>query len=405
MITPSFQTLTVTQLNKYVRSVIDGDNNLKSVFVLGEISNLKCNSFSGHMYFTLKDDNAAIKAVMFRSFAERLKFLPAEGMKVIVSGSVSVYERDGVYQLYVNDMQPQGVGSIALAFEQLKQKLSNEGLFDKSRKKTLPAFPKKIAVITSSTGAAVHDMMNVISRRWPVAVLVMCPVSVQGSEAPAQMITALKQVNEYTDCDVVIIGRGGGSIEDLWCFNDELLARTIADSKIPVISAVGHETDFTICDFVADMRAPTPSAAAEIAVPDISEIYSFVIGAEQRIKLASANIINFKNEQLNKCITSKTLSDPYELLKVNFLKLDGLFNRLQLCFSKTSANAELQFAGLLSKLEALDPMKVLKRGYTVAQKDGVTVGFVTDIEIGDSIKLNFADGTAECTVTDIERKD
>lgn len=396
--------ITVTQLNKYVKSLFDGDNNLKSVFVSGEISNLKINSFSGHMYFTLKDKDTGVRAVMFKNQAAYLKFLPEEGMSVICRGSVTVYERDGQYQLYVNDMQPDGAGSIALAFEQLKAKLAAEGLFDQSRKKQLPPYPKKIAIITSKTGAAVHDMINVISRRFPLATLLMCPVSVQGENAAPQMIEALNTVNSSTDCDVVIIGRGGGSAEDLWCFNDEQLARTIAESNIPVISAVGHETDFTICDFVADLRAPTPSAAAEIAVPDIKDIYSRISLAENRMKLCLNNKLTAYVERLKLLSSSRYLQNPEEFTENLSIRLDGLYARLEVGFTKKTATASKNFATLLAKLDALDPMKILKRGYTVATKDDKSIISVDMLEINDEISLKYIDGIAKCRITDIERK-
>ncbi len=403
MITPSIRTLTVTQLNKYVKSVFDGDRNLKSLFVSGEISNLKVNAFSGHMYFTLKDQDAAVRAVMFKNSAVRLKFVPKEGMKIICACSVTLYEKDGNYQIYVSDMQPDGVGSIALAFEQLKEKLSKEGLFDLCYKKAIPQFPQKIGIITSATGAAVHDMMNVIGRRWPLAALVMCPVSVQGEDAAGQMCVALELLNNYTDCDVLIIGRGGGSTEDLWCFNDEALARAVFASRIPVISAVGHETDFTICDFVADLRAPTPSAAAEIAVPDINEIKSFLLGADRRMSNAVLNTVNLKFKQYEVLATSKVLAEPEQMLNVPALKLDGLYNRLMLSFSKVSGDASVKLEKLLSKLAALDPLTVLKRGFSVAEKDGKTINSVEDLSVNDNVKLKLSDGVASCVVTAVER--
>lgn len=403
MITPSFKTLTVTQLNKYVKSVFDGDRNLKSLFVIGEISNLKVNAFSGHMYFTLKDSDASVRAVMFKNSAVRLKFLPEEGIKVICACSVTLYEKDGNYQIYVTDMQPDGVGSIALAFDQLKEKLSKEGLFDSAHKKAIPQFPKKIGIITSATGAAVHDMMNVIGRRWPMATLVMCPVSVQGEDAAPQMCVALDLLNSYTDCDVLIIGRGGGSAEDLWCFNDESLARAIFVSRIPVISAVGHETDFTICDFVADLRAPTPSAAAEIAVPDINELKAFLIGTNQRMTNALSSTLNSKQKEYEALASSNALTEPLQMLSVPSLKLDGLYNRMMLAFTKISGDSALRFEKLLSKLEALDPMTVLRRGFSVTEKNGKTVNSVDLLNINDSITLKLADGRVECTVDSVER--
>ena len=396
-------TISVSQLNKYVKSLLDGDGNLKSLFIAGEISNLKVNSFSGHMYFTLKDNNASVKAVMFKSYAERLRFLPEEGMGVICRGSVTMYEKDGVYQLYVNDIMPDGAGSIALAFEQLKNKLAGEGLFDASKKKPIPKFPKKIAVITSATGAAVHDMINVISRRWPLTTIIMCPVSVQGDLAPKQMIKALQDVCNQTDSDVIIIGRGGGSAEDLWCFNDEGLARAIFSSKIPVISAVGHETDFTICDFVADLRAPTPSAAAEIAVPDIEEIFIQISSMDTRLRSAINNEINTLENKLNILIKSKQLSSHQEIIAIPSMHIDNLLLRLEKVYDEQTANEINKFSELLAKLDALDPMKILKRGYSVVEKDGVSISSIENIATDDILNIRLIDGSAKCTVNSIER--
>lgn len=396
--------ITVSQLNRYVHSVLESDQTLKNVIVSGEISNLKINSFSGHIYLTLKDSNAAVKAVMFKSAAARLKFTPKEGMKVICRGQVTVYERDGVYQLYISDMQPDGAGSIAIAFEQLKSKLSAEGLFDPAHKQPLPKFPRKIAVITSETGAAVQDMISVIGRRWPVATLLMCPVSVQGDLAPAQMIGALKKVNVYTDCDVIIIGRGGGSTEDLWCFNNEQLARAVFESRIPVISAVGHETDFTICDFVADLRAPTPSAAGEIAVPEISEIYSYFTAADMRLENAvfkkySDNLNAYKNLSERPVFTKKTgFIEPLEL------RLDSLASKIKNSFNSIVLKSESRLKKSVASLVGLNPTAVLLRGYSISAKNGKTVKSVKTLKSGDTLSLIFADGEAECTVNKIEEK-
>ncbi len=403
MVTPSFVTLSVTQLNKYVKSVLESDNNLRTIFVKGEISNLKVNSFSGHMYFSLKDDGASVRAVMFRSYAEKIKFSLKEGMSVICSCSVNLYEKDGNYQIYVTDIIPDGVGSIAIVFEQLKEKLSKEGLFDSKYKKPLPKFASKIAVITSATGAAVRDMINVISRRWPIASIVMCPVSVQGELAANQMVHAIKNVNLKTDCDVIIIGRGGGSAEDLWCFNDESLARAIFDSKIPVISAVGHETDFTLCDFVADLRAPTPSAAAELAVPNISDIRRLIDSNEQRMKSSVQSLYNIYQKRYESVSKSSVFLKPTEAINVLSLKLDGLFTRLEYSCSKISYENGTRLAELISKLEVLDPLNVLKRGFTVALKDEKHLMSISDVCVNDDISIRFADGTANCTVTSVER--
>jgi exodeoxyribonuclease VII large subunit len=355
------------------------------------------------MYFTLKDSDGSVRAVMFKSQASYLKFLPEEGMKVICRASVSIYEKDGQYQLYVGDMQPDGAGSILVAFEQLKTKLAAEGLFDKSLKKPLPKFPKKIAVITSNTGAAVHDMINVLSRRFPLATLIMCPVSVQGENAPPQMIKAIQDVCEFTDADIIIIGRGGGSQEDLWCFNDEQLARTVAAATVPVISAVGHETDFTICDFAADFRAPTPSAAAEIAVPDINEISSKILQYESRMNIAVNSRIKNLTERIKFLTQSFESKSITELTEHNYLRLDGLFARLSNAYGELNHKSSEKYTSLLAKLDALDPIKILKRGYAVAEINGNTVSSVNDINEFDQIKLKLYDGSAKCQILEIER--
>lgn len=396
--------ITVSQLNRYVKSVLDGDLNLKSVFVSGEISNLKINSFSGHMYFSLKDDSAALKAVMFKSNASRLKFLPKDGMKVICRGAVTVYERDGAYQLYAADLQPDGAGGIAIAFEQLKEKLAAEGLFNRSLKKKLPLFPKKIAVITSETGAAVHDMINVLGRRWPLCGIVMCPVRVQGEGAAEQMCEALREVNLRTDCDVIIIGRGGGSAEDLWCFNDEALARAVVASEIPVISAVGHETDFTICDFAADLRAPTPSAAAEIAVPDIGEVSANVFILAERAETQMLSLLEAAERKVGLLTERRVLKDPFATVELPELRLDSLRSRLDSRFSSLIFEAENSIAAYTAKLDALNPAKILLRGYSIAQKQGVPIKSVGEISDGDEIDILFSDGKAKCTVNETERK-
>ena len=394
--------ITVSQLNRYVKSVLDGDPNLKNVFVAGEISNFKINSFSGHMYFTLKDENAAVKSVMFKSNVSRLRFLPQEGMRVICRGTVTMYERDGAYQLYVSDLQPDGEGAIALAFNQLKEKLGKEGLFDAERKKPIPQFPQKIAVITSETGAAVHDMISVIGRRWPLAALVMCPVKVQGEGAAEQMCNALQYVNSNTDCDVIIIGRGGGSAEDLWCFNDESLARCIAASKIAVISAVGHETDFTICDFAADLRAPTPSAAAELAVPDIGEVYNSFLALEQRMYTKLKAYIDTSENKLSGLISRRVLSDPLAITDLFSLRLDGLKARLDASFLQATSSVSDKVASLTAKLDALNPAKILLRGYSITESKGNAVKSVKELNPGDRVKIIVSDGTAVCTVENVE---
>ena len=396
--------ITVSQLNRYVKSLLDSDGNIKSIFLVGEISNFKINSFSGHAYLTLKDENSSVKAVMFKSSAARLKFIPQDGMKVICRGDVNLYERDGAYQFYIGDMQPDGAGSIAVAFEQLKEKLLKEGLFDPDKKLSIPPFPKKIAVITSGTGAAIQDMINVLGRRWPLATLVMCPVKVQGEGSAEQMINALADVNRYTDCDVIIIGRGGGSAEDLWCFNDENLARAVSDSKIPVISAVGHETDFTICDFAADLRAPTPSAAAELAVPDITEIMAYILGINAQLNTFLNSCLNAAEQKLKALTNRPVLVNPYSAVETLGLRLDNLKSRLDAVFNKKTAEADNSLTALTAKLDALNPANILLRGYSIAEVNGKALKSVNDISCGETIKLVLSDGFAECTVNSTKRR-
>ena len=398
----SSSVISVSQLNKYVHSLIDGDANLKSLFLSGEISNLKINSFSGHMYFTLKDDQAAVKAVMFKWAASRLKFLPQDGMKVICRCDVTMYEKDGVYQINVGDMQPDGAGSIAIAFEQLKAKLEAEGLFDVSKKQRLPQFPKKIAVITSDTGAAVRDMISVISRRWPLATILMCPTSVQGDGAAEKLSATIEKVNNSTDADVIIIGRGGGSTEDLWCFNDEGLARTISVSEIPVVSAVGHETDFTICDFVADLRAPTPSAAAELVVPDISAVYNTVSVFENRLKNSLISEIKAKENKLNSLLDRPIIKNKQSFTDNLALKLDNLYSRITASFDKKIFIVNQHLAVYISKLDALNPANILLRGFSIAEKDGKSVKSINGLSKGDKLTVKLSDGSAECIVNDIK---
>lgn len=395
--------ITVGQLNLYIRSLIEGDSRLAYVRVSGEISNFKAHYSSGHLYFSLKDSVGSVRCVMFRSNAARLKTALSDGMKVVLVGKVSVYERDGTYQIYVEDVIPDGEGDLMLALERIKQKLEAEGLFDVSRKKRLPLFPKKIAVITSDTGAAVRDIFNVLLRRWPLSNVILAPALVQGADAPKSLISAIDAVEEKTDSDVIIIGRGGGSIEDLWCFNDEALARRIAECEIPVISAVGHETDFTICDFVSDMRAPTPSAAAEIAVPDIEEIKSSVLGYENLIKMRVRGALNISEAKLEKIKATAEFRDPVGfMIKSRKNELENKTIQLKNIFEKDIFEKEKAFSNVAVKIDSLSPLKTMARGYLSATKDGRTVNSKKSVAKGDIINLRFIDGKAECEVKEVE---
>ena len=369
--------LTISQLNRYIKSLLDGDQMLSSVFLTGEISNFTNHYKSGHMYFSLKDSQCVVRAVMFAAQARRLRFLPQDGMKVIVRGRVTVYEQSGQYQVYVDDMQPDGLGALNLAYEQLKTRLAAEGLFDASRKKPLPAYPKAVGVVTSPTGAAVQDIKQILGRRFPLAEVILCPVLVQGAGAAEQIAAAVEHFNRLDCADVLIVGRGGGSMEDLWAFNEEIVARAVANSRIPVISAVGHETDFTICDFAADLRAPTPSAAAELAVPDIRELMAYVSGSMLRMK--------------------KSLG-----IEMHRMQIDRLVDRMSGKMKRDLETGRMRLAERSASLQAFSPLRVLARGYSVAlDADGETVRSVAQVRQGDSLNLIVQDGRLACTVNEV----
>ena len=390
-------TLTVTQLNTYVKMKLESDDNLNYFYLRGEISNFTNHYKSGHLYFSLKDDGGAIKAVMFSFAASRLRFAPADGMQVIARGRVSLYEKTGTYQFYAEEMQPDGLGALNMAYEQLKEKLYKEGLFDEKYKKPIPKFPKKMAVITSETGAAVRDILQISARRWPLCEIVLCPVLVQGEYAAASLINALRKVNEENAADVIIIGRGGGSLEDLFAFNDEKLAREIFASKIPVISAVGHETDFTISDFVADLRAPTPSAAAELALPDMNAQFEMLASFNAYLKKSLSDKLNLKTKELEKLSSSRVLKDPYEIINLRKLQIDYLSKRFENGAISKISKAENELSYLSGKLDAISPLKVLSRGYAAVLKNEKSVKSIDDVNIGDEISLVLTDGklTAE----------
>lgn len=401
MYTPDFtapRVLTVSQLNFYIKSLIENDSKLNIVFLSGEISNLTDHYRSGHIYLSLKDEKSVIRAVMFSGNARNLRFKPTDGMKVICRGRVAVYEPTGQYQLYIEDMQPDGIGALTLAYEQLKKKLADKGLFDVSHKKPLPRFPKTVGVITSPTGAAVQDIRNILYRRFPCVNIVMCPVLVQGDSAPEQLVRAVKTLDMYNACDVIIIGRGGGSIEDLWAFNDETLANAIYDCKIPVISAVGHETDFTICDFVSDMRAPTPSAAAELAVPDKSELMSYYNSQLQylssfmdsQFRKNSSRLIDFQRRI--SLVSPQSRIDKYEK------NIELLLNKSQNIVNEKYSEKSNEITKISAKLESLNPLSVLSRGYSIAEKDGVVITSSSQLNKGDNFTLEFSDGKINATV-------
>lgn len=394
--------LTVTQLNNYVKRLLDGDYSLNCVFMVGEISNFNNHYRTGHMYFTLKDENSAIKAVMFKSNAQRLRFMPEDGMSVIVRGRVSLFEAAGAYQIYIDDMQPDGVGALALQFEQLKRKLAEEGLFDASHKKSLPPFPEKVGIITSPTGAAVQDIKNILSRRFPCAEAILYPVSVQGENSENQLVKAVNYFSNTGSVDVVIIGRGGGSIEDLWSFNSEKLARAIYDCKVPIISAVGHETDFTISDFVADRRAETPSAAAEMAVPDMAELKKQLNSMSYEIMSIVRSMISESRESLNAIKNNNCLKDPFNTINIKRMMLDGTEIKLN-SFAKTEIQKYRHyFSGTVAKLNALSPLNVLARGYSVAYSNGKIVSSSDDLTVGDNLNIDFYNGSAVCEIKELK---
>lgn len=402
---PEAQTaVTVSQLNNYIKQKLDGDANLANVWVKGEISNFT-NHRSGHLYFSLKDEQSVVKAVMFASGAVKLAFKPESGMKVICRGRVSVYREGGQYQLYVAEMIPDGVGSLYIAYEQLKKKLESEGLFDASKKKKIPGMPLRVGVITSPTGAAVRDIINVCTRRFPLAKITLYPALVQGSGAPAELIEALRYFNAVKGADVIIIGRGGGSIEDLWGFNDEGVARAVYASEIPVISAVGHETDFTICDFVADLRAPTPSAAAELAVPDSTELIGKFANAKQLIVKCTSAIIERKKQTAHALGQRPVLTSPRAYVDDKKICVDNLLRRMDAAMSLSLQKSKTALGKTASKLDALSPLAVLSRGYAYVTKNGKLVKSVDDLQTDDLLRIDLSGGFAGVQVKDVTRKE
>ncbi len=391
--------ISVKQLNLYVRSLIEGDIKLANVTVLGEISNFKNHYSSGHWYFTLKDNDANIRCVMFKANASRVRFDVSDGLQVILQGRVSLYEKDGQYQFYAEEMMAAGLGDISLKFEQTKEKLQKEGLFDPLSKRPIPKFPKRIAVITSPTGAAVRDILNILSRRWPVADVIMCPVFVQGELAVPQMLATLEKLYTLNNIDLAIIGRGGGSIEDLSAFNDEKLARVIYESPFPIISGVGHETDFTICDFVADLRAPTPSAAAELAVPDVAEIIAKINKYRLYLNNQLFSIYKLSKAKLEALVSNSNFKKPTELfIDKRYEYLDKMFEKLKDETFEIYKTKENDFINLVARLDALSPLKTLTRGFATVSHNDRNIKSVKDIKIGEIINIKFFDGEADCEV-------
>lgn len=395
-------TLTVTQLNNRIKGLIDMDPALADVCVRGELSNYKIYP-SGHHYFTLKDSESSIRCVMFKSSASKLRFRPESGMGVTAFGRVSVYPRDGAYQLYCSGLMPEGTGDLQVAFEQLKKKLDEEGLFDRTHKKPLPRYPERIAIITSSAGAAVHDIIRILGHRWPLTKVLLLPVRVQGTEAPPEIVGAIRYANEFKVADVIITGRGGGSIEDLWAFNDERVARAIYASEIPVISAVGHEPDVTISDYVADVRASTPSNAAELAVPDINEFTEGLHSYEIRSRQAMAKKLAALRTKLDSISGKRVMQDPAASIDNRRIELDRSRDRILSAQEHILSEKKHEFVRLTAALDAMSPLKVLSRGYSITTgSGGKNIKSVNEIHAGDKLTVRLADGTAGCTVDNVE---
>ena len=395
--------LSVSELNEHIKTLLDRDLLLSEVCVRGELSNYKIYP-SGHHYFTLKDQTSSLRCVMFKSSAGKLRFRPESGMGVTAFGRVSVYPRDGAYQLYCTALMPEGTGDLQVAFEQLKAKLEAEGLFDRSHKKPLPPIPEKIAIITSSAGAAVHDMIRILGHRWPMTKILLLPVRVQGAEAPAEIAGAIRYANEFHVADLIITGRGGGSIEDLWAFNDERVARAIYASEIPVISAVGHEPDVTISDYVADRRASTPSNAAEIAVPDAREMVDVLENYDIRCRQAIQKKINALAQKLDSLAEKRVLTDPTVSIENRRIELDHIREQLLAVQDRNLSAKRKDFIKLAASLDAMSPLRVLSRGYSLTEDElGNTVKRASQLREGERIKLRFAQGSADCRVEKINK--
>ncbi len=388
----------VSQLNKYIKMIFDKDTFLNNVNIRGEITNFKAH-YTGHFYFTLKDDTSTIKCVMFKSYASLVKFKPTDGMKVVINGQVSVFERDGAYQIYCKSMTPEGLGELYLAYEQLKEKLTKEGLFNEEYKKKIPFLPSRVGVITSKTGAVVKDIINVTTRRYPNVNLLIYPAAVQGINVASTVIAGLDTFNELNNVDVIIIARGGGSFEDLFGFNDENLARKIFESKIPVISAVGHETDFTICDFVSDLRAPTPSAAAELVYPQYSDIITKISSDKNRVILGIQNYILRKKEYVKRIKAAKLEKVPLDIINKNRMLIDSSIKNSSNMLNLKVEKYKSRCMQLIAKIDALSPLKTLSRGYSVVQNtSGQVIKSIEEVKKDDKLNLTFTDGKVNVIV-------
>lgn len=389
--------ISVTELNSYIKNKIADDEYLNNVLIKGEISNFK-NHYTGHMYFTLKDENSLIKCVMFKTYAQKLDFMPKDGMKVFVLGGVSVFERDGVYQIYVKAMQEDGVGILYKKYEELKQRLEQEGYFAEEHKKAIPQMPKIIGVLTSQTGSVIRDIINVSTRRNPNVNIRLYPVPVQGEGAAEKIADGIKFMNKNQLADVLILARGGGSLEDLWPFNEEIVAHAIYNSEIPVISAVGHETDFSISDFVADLRAPTPSAAAELAVPDVYEVKQKINSYQNRLRLSLVKKVEIMKLRYEKYMSSRVFKEPLRNINDNYLKVDTYIKKLENIIKTKQKEEKTKYVELVAKLDTLSPLKTLTRGYSLVEKNNNIIKSAKDVNTGDKIDLKFSDGTKQAEI-------
>ncbi len=390
--------LKVSELNGYIKNIIDGDEMLANVYIKGEISNFK-RHYSGHLYFTLKDETSLIKCVMFKSYTNYLNFEPKDGMSVVILGSVSVFERDGVYQVYAKGMEPEGVGALYKAYEKLKAKLSEEGLFDEAHKKPIPILPRAIGVVTSKTGAVIRDIINVTTRRLPNVNIILYPAAVQGEGAAQTIVNGIKYFNKAKNVDTIIIGRGGGSLEDLWPFNEEITARAIYESEIPIISAVGHETDFTIADFVADLRAPTPSAAGELAVPDVLEVRWKLENINKRLANSLRKKVENVRIKYDNLKNSRALKNPYDALRQKMIVCDNLYKNIENNFSLKVKDRHIKLVGFIGRLENLSPLKTMLRGYSIVENlDGKVIKSVNDLSKNDEISIRLNDGKRKAKI-------
>ena len=389
--------ISVSDLNSYIKNKIADDEYLNNVLIKGEISNFK-NHYTGHMYFTLKDENSLIKCIMFKSYAQKLDFMPKDGMKVFVLGGVSVFERDGIYQIYVKAMQEDGVGILYKKYEELKQRLDEEGYFDESHKQKIPLMPKVIGVLTSQTGSVIRDIINVSTRRNPNVQIRLYPVPVQGEGAAEKIADGIRFMNENNLADVLILARGGGSLEDLWPFNEEIVAHAIYNSKLPIISAVGHETDFSISDFVADLRAPTPSAAAELAVPDIYEIKQKINVYQNRLRMSLVKKVEIMKLRYEKCMNSRVFKEPTRNINDNYLRIDNYIKRLENTIKIKQKEEKTKYIELVSKLDTLSPLKTLTRGYSIIESDNKIINSYKKLSTGDKVKLKFYDGQKDAEI-------